>query len=103
MHHQKADSKMGRDGDNDDGQFLPENEAQEDGEEMNISPALRALMAKYIHRSHYTTIIFSLTAESTNHPNQGILMTKLNQRAPRYIMPLGPIRSSPRSFLSSGG
>lgn len=94
---------MGRDDDNDDGQFLPENEAQEDGEEMNISPALRALMAKYVRRSRYTSIIFLLNIESTNHLNQGILMMKYNQRAPRSIMPLGPIHSSPRSFLSSGG
>ncbi|KAF9462983.1 helicase C-terminal domain-containing protein [Collybia nuda] len=42
----RFDPKPGRDDDIDDDRFLPEIEAQGDTEDMNISPALRALMAK---------------------------------------------------------
>lgn len=35
-------------GDDDDDQFLPESELQGGDEDMNISPALRALMAKSV-------------------------------------------------------
>ncbi|KAG6841256.1 hypothetical protein C0991_000396 [Blastosporella zonata] len=42
----KGDIQSTRKDDGDDDQFLPENETHGDDEEMNISPALRALMAK---------------------------------------------------------
>lgn len=57
--YQKVSSKMEVDDSNDDDQFLPENETQEEGEEMNISPALRALMAKYAHHFHHTSILLT--------------------------------------------
>ncbi|RDB17932.1 ATP-dependent DNA helicase CHL1 [Hypsizygus marmoreus] len=60
----------------DDDQFLPEDESLGDDEEMNISPALRALMAKSVR--NFPSLLFSSLTQSTMHrvdkaPRTGLL------------------------------